>query len=167
MDSIADRAAICMGIHMRKLYYIDKLETELNMPEIEERIREIVSENQVFDIGVMSKKTHRVEVKENIISFSYLFKGRYDMLCPRMHMTVLEKEGKCTCNLFYSKTWGYLFSFLWWSFFCGICACAGALAGNVLYFICFAAVYILGIRIAKKHCSSLCKKVVTILRSQM
>lgn len=152
---------------MRKLYYIDKLETKRSMSEIEEKVRDIVSENQIFHRGVMSQRAHRVEVKENIISFSYLSKGRHDMLCPRMHMTVLEKEGKCICNLFYSKTWGYLFSFLWWSFFCGICACAGALAGNVIYFICFAAVYILGIWIAKKHCSSLCKKVVTILRSQM
>lgn len=71
---------------MRKLYYIDKLETELNMPEIEERIREIVSENQVFDIGVMSKKTHRVEVKENIISFSYLSKGRSGRQCALFYL---------------------------------------------------------------------------------
>ena len=152
---------------MRKLYYIDKLETKLSKAEIEEKVRDIVAENRIFDFGVMSKKAHRVEVKENIISFTYLSKGRHDMLCPQIHMIVLEKEGRCICDLFYSRTWGYLFSLGWWTFFCGICVCAGALAGNILYFTCSAAVYVLGIWVARTHCRSLCKKVVTILKAKM
>lgn len=151
-----------------KLHYIDRLETKLHKAEIEERLRDIVLEDKFFNIYTKGKKLCRAEFKENIYSFFYLSgNGRHDMLSPRIHMTILEKNESCICDLYYSRTWGFLCSFIWWNIFCGVCLYGSVLKSNIFNLVCCVVVYVLGIWMAQKHRNSICNKVANILKDQL
>lgn len=150
-----------------KLHYIESLETKLCKTEIEKRLEDIILKEKFFYIHTDGKKLYRAEYKENTYSFFIFLHRKHDMLSPRIHMTILEKERGCTCNLFYSRTWEFLCAFIWWSFFWGVCICANALSFNIFNLICYIVVYILGIWIAKKHCNNICTKVLNILKSEL
>lgn len=152
---------------MLKLNYIDKIETRLHKVQIEEKLKEIVLEDHFFNIFTAGKKLCHAEFKENLFSFFYLSIGKHDMLSPRIHMTILEKEGGSICNLYYSKTWGFWCLFIWWNLFWGICLYQGALSGNIFKIMCCATIYIFGFFCARKHRISICKKVVSILINQL
>lgn len=153
---------------MLKLYYLDRLETKLSKAKIEERLKDIILEDKFFNIQTRGKKLWRGKFGENIYSFFYLpERSRGDMLMPRIHMTILEKKEGCICNLYYSRTWGLLCTFIWWSFFWGSVVFVSALRSNFFSLICYMTVYILGIWMAKKHCNSICKKVVHILEVEL
>lgn len=149
------------------MHCIESLETKLRKEEIEERLDDIVLKDKFFNINTNGKKLCRADYKENTYSFFYLSRRKHDMLSPRIHMTILEKERGCICNLFYSRTWEFLCLFIWWSIFMGICICVSALRFNVFYLICYIVVYVLGIWIAQKHCNNICKKVLNILKSEL
>lgn len=150
-----------------KLYYIDKVETNLCKAEIEERLREIILEDKFFNIFVGDKKLHSAKLGENIDSFSFISNRKVDMLSPRIHMTVLEKEEGCICNLYYSRTWEIWSMFIVWSFLIGAGIYGYASESNVFGLICVIAAYFLGIWAAKKHVLSICKKVLNILESAL
>lgn len=150
-----------------KLYYIDRLETKLCKAEIEARLRDIVLEDKFFNIFTKGKKLYHAEFKENIFSFFYLSRYRRDMLSPRIHMTILEKDEGCICDLYYSKTRGFLYLLIFWSIYVGGFVYDSVLRSNVFWLICYIVVYILVIWIAQEHYHSICKKVVNILKEQL
>lgn len=153
---------------MLRLYYVDKIETKLSKTEIEERLKDIVLEDHFFNIHVKGKKLSRAEFKENVVSFFYLPSlGKRDMLSPQMYMTILEKREGSACDLYYSRTWGSLCLFIYWTIFNGICVYVNVLRNNIFNFMCYVMVYILGIWIAHKHYNSICKKVINILKAQL
>lgn len=92
-----------------KLYFIDRLETELSKSKIEEKLTEITAEDK-----------------------------------------------------FYSGTWEFAILFILWSFFSWI-----DVKMNIINFVCHCLFYILGIWIAKMHCTNICKKVVDILKKEL
>lgn len=148
-----------------KMHYIDRLDTKLCKANIEERLKDMILEDKYFNIHTKGKKLCRAKFSEDKYSFFYLSnRGNPDMLSPRIYMTILEKKEGCICNLFYSRTWEFLCLFLWWSFFGCVCIYVSISRSNVFSLICYMAVYILGIWIAKKHYINICKKVVSILR---
>lgn len=150
-----------------KLHCIEGLETKLCKAEIEKRLEDIVLKEKFFNINTDGKKLCRAEYKENTYSFFYLSGGRHDMLSPQIHMTILEKERGCICNLSYSRTWEFLCLFIWWSIFIGICICVNVLKFHVFNLICYIVVYVLGIWIAQRHCDHICTKVLNILKSEL
>lgn len=150
-----------------KLYHIDKIETKLNKIEIEERLKDIVSEDHFFKICVKDKKLCRAEFKENAVTFYYLSEGKHDMLSPQIHMTILEKGEGSTCDLYYSRTWGFLCLFIWWTLFIGIGVYESVLGNNIFNFMCYVVVYVLGIWIAHQHYNSICSKVINIVKTQL
>ncbi|MCM1117946.1 MAG: hypothetical protein NC543_01085 [bacterium] len=152
---------------MSKQYYIEKINTNLQKAEIEEKVRDIVLEDQFFNIFTAGKKLCRAEYNENTISFCYLSIGRHDMLSPRIHMKVLEKGEGCSCNVFYSKTWGVWCVLIWWHLFLGMCIGISAFRGNMIHLLCYVVIYILGIYGAHQHRMNICNKVVKLLELQL
>lgn len=150
---------------MIKLNYIDRIETKLHKVEIEEKLRDIVLEDRFINIYTAGKKLCRLDYKENIYSFFLLSIGKHDMLSPRIYMTVFEKNEGSICNLFYSKTWEFWCLFIWWNMFWGICIIV--LRVSKLKLICCIVIYALGVLFARKHCISICMKVVNILKYQL
>lgn len=152
---------------MSKLHYIDKIETKLHKAEIENKVREIMLEDRFFNIVTAGKKLSRAEFKENTVSFCYLSVGRRDMLSPRIHMTILDKEDGCICNIFYSKTWEFWCVLIWWNLFLGMCIGISALRGNTVYLLLFTAIYVLGFWGAHQHRMNICNKVVELLKMEL
>lgn len=152
---------------MSKLCYIEQIETKLHKAEIEDKVREIVLEDRFFNVHTAGKKLCRAEYKEDIISFCYLSIGRHDMLSPRIHMTILEKEEGCICNIFNSKTWEFWCVLIWWHLFLGACIGLSAFRGNMMHLLCYGVIYILGIYGAHQHRMNICNKVVKLLKLEL
>ena len=148
-----------------KLCYLDKLETKLPQTEIKERLKQIALEDRFFNVCIKGKKLYRMEMKENRVSFLCLCgEGVQDMLSPRIHIKISEKEQGCICDLYRSNTYGSICIFVWWSVFWGSCAFLNLVRSNIIMPIVYIFVYAFGVWIGKRHCINICGKVIDILK---
>lgn len=145
-----------------KLYFIDRLETELSKSKIEEKLTEITAEDKFWNVNVKGKYLCHIKFDNNYFSFFYLKIGRHDMLSPKIHGKILEGEKGCIIELFYSRTWEFAILLILWTFFSWI-----DVKLNIINIVCHCLFYILGIWIAKMHCTNICKKVVDILKREL
>lgn len=150
------------GIRL-KLHYIDKLETELSQAEIKEKLQDIALEDRFFNICIKDEKLYRMEFKENSVSFLPLSgKGVQDMLSPRIHIKISEKEQGCICELYRSNTYGIIFMFVWWSAFWGSYAFVSLVKASIIASIFGIMICAFGVWVGRRHCINICKKAVDI-----
>lgn len=154
---------------MKKLHFIDSLETDLNKDEIRRRMSDITfwpGDNLVFERK--GKYFGLPDYGEDMFSFTtYFWEKRYDYLMPRIYMTILEKEEGCVLNIYYRIKGEIIFSYSFLSLFWFICIVCGIMQGNYCGPGILLVFYTLLIWCARSDCVDRCRNAVKVIKERV
>lgn len=154
---------------MKKLHFIDSLETDLKKDEIRRRMSDITfwpGDNLVFERK--GKYLSQPDYEEDIFSFTIYFEGqRHNYLMPRIYMTILEKEEGCVLNIYYRIKGEIIFSYSFLSIFWFICIVCGIVQGNYCGSGILLVFYTLLIWCARNDCMYRCRNAVKIIKERV
>ena len=143
-----------------KRHFLDKIVTKLSKSEIMEKLIEITHEEKSFNIfSVDNEYFCSGKFDDDTFSLLYLVKGRGDILLPRIYGEIVEKEEGSLVAISYSRTWGQIFVFVFWTIWIWI-----TIKFNILSIILHLLIYSLGILVAKMHIEKINKKSVELLK---